>query len=143
MNLVEMFLILYVSIGFIFIFLGTWYFGSKKVVETISPRISLKTSAMLHHVVFFTMILGFLLPKPLLKYHILAILIGFLHWQTNDEKCILTEIHRKLLNYPEYSFFKDTIFQNKISSSQAFYISYLVFFISLCFSLWRLGLEIK
>lgn len=139
MNLLELFLILYVLIGFIFIFLGTWYLGEKKVVDTISPRVTPKTFGIFHHFIFITLVFGFLLPKPLLKYHVIALLIGFLHWQSNNQQCILTDIQRKLLNDKDYSFFKDTVFQNKISKTQAFYISYLTFLISLLISLWRLS----
>ena len=138
MNFLEIFLILYVTIGFVFVFLGTLYLGNEKIVETITPHMNVKMFGLFHHFIFLVMVFGFLLPKPLLKYHLVALTIGFFHWQTNKQECVSTEIQRKLINDNNYSFFKDTIFQGTITTNQAFYISYIVFFISFCISLWRL-----
>lgn len=134
----ELFLNLYVGIG-LFISLTTWYFGNENIVKLISPILSENISTFIHHFVFFTLIFGFLLPKHLLKYHVLAICIAFLHWQTNDQKCILTEIHKNIIKNDNYTFVKNTIFQNKISSGNAFYFFYFLVFFSLLTSLYRLN----
>ena len=51
---------------------------------------------LLHVIAAVPMDLGFLLPKQYLPYHIIAILLLLLHWKTNDDNCILTEIQNKL-----------------------------------------------
>lgn len=137
MNFIELLIILYVLTGFFFVFLATIVFGNKKIIETISPLMNANTSMVIHHFVFFTLVFGFLLPKPYLKYHIVVLIIGFLHWHTNNQRCILTDIHKKIIKNDDYTFFRTTLFQNTITKEQAFYFSYFIFTISLCISITR------
>jgi hypothetical protein len=137
MNL-ELFLNLYVSIGS-FIFLTTFILGHEKVIDIIVPLVSSKLFEFFHHFVFFTIFFGFLLPKRFLKYHLYILLIAFLHWQTNNQECILTQIQQKLIKDKDYGFFKSTIFQNTITKNEAFYISYITFIFSSFITLTKMG----
>lgn len=51
---------------------------------------------ILHGIFVFLMMFGFVLPGSLLKYYLLLWPLTWLHWQINDDKCILTELEYKL-----------------------------------------------
>jgi hypothetical protein len=42
------------------------------------------------------MLFGFILPKQYLLYHLLSFPIIYLHWMTNNNKCILSELEHYL-----------------------------------------------
>ncbi len=83
------------------------------------------------------MLLGFLLPRKYLYLYIIAWPIVYIHWQLNNNKCILTEIEYKLQNKkntPTANKDHDFPFINKMLNEWNIYLSnnqihYLIFFI--------------
>lgn len=77
----------------------------------------------LHFVIIIPSELGFLLPKKYLPYHVLMIYIIFCHWQSNNHKCITTQIQNNLAN-DEYISYHHRIWKYLgIDISQDFNIS--------------------
>jgi hypothetical protein len=62
---------------------------------------------ILHKFLVYFTVFGFLLPKRYLKYHLIAWPIIFLHWQTNNEKCCLSELENWLLGKKTMTVDKD------------------------------------
>ena len=138
MDPLELFVIIYFILG-IFIVFGTIIIGNETIVRVASPHISVQVSTFMHYIVFFTMYFGFLLPKRLLKYHIAGLCLGLIHWATNGNRCILTQIHRKRINNPTYAFVQCTVLQNQFSEKTADILQYTALFASMGISIFRLA----
>ena len=50
-----------------------------------------------HKIIAYIVIFGFLLPKKYLWYHQFLFPILFLHWKTNNDSCILSQIEVYIL----------------------------------------------
>jgi len=96
-----------------------------------------------HRIIVYITLFGFILPKKYLKYHLFMWPIILLHWLTNNNRCILTELEEKITGKP----WKESDFSIKISKSLGVYSEkqskndfnkgYIIFFsigwfISLC-----------
>lgn len=62
-----------------------------------------KIIEIFHEIFVITMIYGFILPKPFLKYYLLLWPITYIHWQFNNDKCFLTELEYKFKGIKEES----------------------------------------
>ena len=137
MDPLEIFLVICIIL-FIFIDLGTIIIGHETIVRVVSPHISVQVSTFIHYFVYYFKTFGFLLPKRLLKYHIAALFLLIFHWATNGNQCIITQIHRKIIKNPTYSFMQCSLFQNKVSEKTAGILQYVILAISMGISIFRL-----
>jgi hypothetical protein len=62
----------------------------------------------IHTLIVFFLSWGFLLPKKYLIYHLFAWPIVWLHWQLNNQRCILTEWEFKLRGIDDAQIIKVT-----------------------------------
>lgn len=53
---------------------------------------------LIHYIIVFFIFFGFLLPDKYIKYHLFFIVILKIHWITNNDKCILTQIEQHFDN---------------------------------------------
>ena len=51
---------------------------------------------IIHNIFILIMIFGFMLPKKYLKFHALIWPLTLLHWKTNNNKCMLTQLEKYL-----------------------------------------------
>ena len=51
---------------------------------------------ILHKLIVYFMVFGFLLPKKYLIYHLIVWPLVWLHWKTNNNYCFLTQLESKL-----------------------------------------------
>lgn len=61
-----------------------------------------------HSLIVLFLFWGFLLPKKYLVYHLIAWPIVWLHWQLNNQRCILTEWEFKLRGVHDQEIIKVT-----------------------------------
>lgn len=69
---------------------------------------------IIHIILVYFIILGFLLPYEYLWIHLLTFPLIVLHWKTNNDKCILTE----------YEYTSEQIDNKKAPFMQKFFASY-------------------
>lgn len=62
----------------------------------------------IHTLIVLFLFWGFLLPKKYLIYHLIAWPIVWLHWQLNNQRCILTEWEFKLRGIDDAQIIKVT-----------------------------------
>ena len=76
---------------------------------------------IIHRLLVYFMMFGFIIPHKYLFLHIITFPFVYLHWQLNNDKCILTELEYKLkgIDYkfvPKTSDDHDYPFMRKIFS---------------------------
>ena len=107
--------------------------------------------SVFHQVVVFFIYLGCLLPKKVLPYHIGFIVLLYVHWKTNHNKCALTQWEWKLrgldhtqsptIEYDHENPFMDKLFQQfhlHLTSKQLHQITMYGIIVSLLISIIRL-----
>ncbi len=92
--LLERFLQVFILLELIVIF-TTIKLGSEKIISKFEKKHS-PYFYFFHVFILLTIKFGFLLPKKYLPYHIIMILLIFVHWSTNNEKCITAQIQNHL-----------------------------------------------
>ncbi len=116
-----------------------------------APPFIITTVVWTHKLVVFFIYLGCLLPKRYLKYHIGFLFLLYLHWKSNKNKCILTELEYRLqgkqdtsiptIEYDHDNPFIDRILQDmgiKLTSQQIHSIAMYGIVLSLCISFIRI-----
>ena len=83
---------------------------------------------VIHRIVVYFMVFGFILPKKYLKFHLLTYPLIWLHWKLNNNKCFLTELEYKLkgIKYedtPSYNKDHDFPYMRKIFNEFGLYPS--------------------
>lgn len=61
-------------------------------------KIFLREIQIIHKIIVYFMLFGFLLPINFVYIHSITWPIVYLHWKFNNDKCILTEMEYKLKN---------------------------------------------
>jgi|LakMenEpi03Aug12_release.lakeMendotaPanAssembly.Ray.scaffolds.fasta_scaffold1713252_2 hypothetical protein len=68
----------------------------EKILKTILKKILI----IIHNLIVYFMAIGFLMPDFLLSFYIITWPSVYLHWQFNNNRCILTELEYYLDNKP-------------------------------------------
>ncbi len=109
-------------------------------------KILLYLIIIIHKLFVYFMILGFLLPRKYLYLFLISWPLVYIHWNLNNNKCILTEWEYKLKNIKDVPIVNkdhDFPFINKMLNEWNIYLSnnqihYLI--ISLLTITWTIGL---
>lgn len=59
-------------------------------------QIIINLIVLIHKLIVYLMLFGFLLPQKYLYLHLIAWPAVYLHWQLNNDKCFLTELEYTL-----------------------------------------------
>jgi len=66
---------------------------------------------IIHNILMFFTIFGFILPKKYLMFHALTFPLILLHWKTNNDKCVLSQLEKYLTGDNSDSSFMKSFFE--------------------------------
>ena len=76
------------------------HINTKKIINKIEKTdFNNSCNNIIHFLVGFPALFGFLLPKKYLIYHLSLYPLFLFHWYTNNGNCFFTEIEKKITNY--------------------------------------------
>jgi hypothetical protein len=104
---------------------------------------------IIHLLAIGFIVFGWLLPQNFLIFHITFVPLTFLHWKTNNNRCVLTQLQKYFekgkVKKAEEGDFVRSLFKKmglELSNKQLFFVIYGLMFLSLFISILRYILEL-
>ncbi len=121
-----------------FLIFSTYKFGSKKIVSLFNNKNIYPFFYLFHLSIVLFISFGFLLPKHLLPYHIILVLLLLFHWKINDNSCIVTQIQEELAGSKDTSFTHNLFKRIGIEIPDGFDVAYFINSLAILLSTMRL-----
>lgn len=103
-------LIILCIIAFLIFLYDSYFSENKYCLSKKAPFIYIQILILqyIHHFIAIFMSWGWLFNNKFILFFYILFLIGiFIHWKTNDGKCILTVIYNRLCNYNDDKLFNE------------------------------------
>lgn len=125
MNDIRSFFAIIIIFSIFFYILDVYYTQDIYDYKNCEDLNKVKVVLFLHHLGFTFGLFGFLSNnKYILTLYVLFPFLLVLHWQTNDNKCFLTEYINEKCRFYDRTYFKDVWFYVGLKNSEHYSLAY-------------------